>query len=155
MTPCSSVEANRRFGGTSRLHIQGWRVSHAKNPTRSRHGVIYHKKEHFVTTAVRTSYHKLRSSVFSVRKLDLWMLFRLISDFRQLTDWLYVHVPIIRQCFLITQMSCLFSITASLRPTQSGSISPCILNIGIRRWVVNFINWSLYPLGNSHSHPRE
>jgi hypothetical protein len=31
--PCSLVEANRRFGGTRRLHSQGQRVSHTGNQT--------------------------------------------------------------------------------------------------------------------------
>jgi hypothetical protein len=29
--PCSPLKLNRRFGGTCRLHLQGWRVSQGKN----------------------------------------------------------------------------------------------------------------------------
>jgi hypothetical protein len=29
ITPCSQLEVNRRFGGTYRLHFQGWRISRA------------------------------------------------------------------------------------------------------------------------------
>jgi hypothetical protein len=29
--PCSPLKLNRRFGGTCRLHLQGWRVSRGRN----------------------------------------------------------------------------------------------------------------------------
>jgi hypothetical protein len=31
ITPCSPLKANRRFGGTCRLHIQGRRIGQARN----------------------------------------------------------------------------------------------------------------------------
>jgi hypothetical protein len=31
VTPCSPLKVNRRFGGTYRLHLQGWRISRARN----------------------------------------------------------------------------------------------------------------------------
>jgi hypothetical protein len=36
ITPCSSWKVNRRFGGTHRLHLQGRRISHARNPQHGR-----------------------------------------------------------------------------------------------------------------------
>jgi hypothetical protein len=31
ITPCSPLKVNRRFGGTHRLHLHGWRVRQARN----------------------------------------------------------------------------------------------------------------------------
>jgi hypothetical protein len=31
ITPCSPLKVNRRFGGTYRLHLQGPRISQARN----------------------------------------------------------------------------------------------------------------------------
>jgi hypothetical protein len=31
ITPCSPLKDNRRFGGTCLLHLQGWRISQARN----------------------------------------------------------------------------------------------------------------------------
>jgi hypothetical protein len=31
VTPCSPLKLNRRFGGTCRLHLQGRRISQARN----------------------------------------------------------------------------------------------------------------------------
>jgi hypothetical protein len=50
ITPCSPLEVNRRFGRTYRLHLQGRRISQARNQRESRwhafnglHGVISQK----------------------------------------------------------------------------------------------------------------
>jgi hypothetical protein len=73
ITPCSPLEVNRLFGGTYRLHLQGRRISRARNQSKIRwqgrryippkrrftfnglHGVISQKIVLFITTAVRTS----------------------------------------------------------------------------------------------------
>jgi hypothetical protein len=66
ITPCSLLKVNRRFGGTYRLHLQGRKISRARNQSESRwqattltlnglHGVISQKMVLFITTAVRTS----------------------------------------------------------------------------------------------------
>jgi hypothetical protein len=31
ITPCSPLQVNRRFGGTYRLHLQGWRIFRTRN----------------------------------------------------------------------------------------------------------------------------
>jgi hypothetical protein len=36
ITPCISMKVNRRFGGTYRLHLQGRRISKARNQSESR-----------------------------------------------------------------------------------------------------------------------
>jgi hypothetical protein len=36
ITPCSPLKVNRRFGGSRRLHLQGWRVNQAKKPAWSK-----------------------------------------------------------------------------------------------------------------------
>jgi hypothetical protein len=36
ITPCSPLEVNRRFGGTYRFHLQGRRISGARNQPESR-----------------------------------------------------------------------------------------------------------------------
>jgi hypothetical protein len=36
ITPCSPLKVNRRFGGTYRLHLQGRRISRARNQVASR-----------------------------------------------------------------------------------------------------------------------
>jgi hypothetical protein len=36
ITPCSPLKANRRFGGTCRLHLQGRRISRSRNQRESR-----------------------------------------------------------------------------------------------------------------------
>jgi hypothetical protein len=36
ITPCSPLKANRRFGGTYRFHLQGQRISRARNQRESR-----------------------------------------------------------------------------------------------------------------------
>jgi hypothetical protein len=36
VTPCSPLNVNRRFGGTYRLHLQGRRISRARNQRESR-----------------------------------------------------------------------------------------------------------------------
>jgi hypothetical protein len=35
ITPCSPLKVNRRFGGTYRLHLQGRRISRARNQLES------------------------------------------------------------------------------------------------------------------------
>jgi hypothetical protein len=42
ITPCSPLKANRRFGGTCRLSLQGRRIIQARN---QREGGSKHKKE--------------------------------------------------------------------------------------------------------------
>jgi hypothetical protein len=68
VTPCSLLRLNQRFGGTYRLHLQGRRISLARNQRESRwqaelcltlnglRGVISQKIVLFITTAVRTSH---------------------------------------------------------------------------------------------------
>jgi hypothetical protein len=94
ITQCSRLKVNRRFGGTCRLHLQGWRISRARNQRESRweaelwrrfvppkrrvifnglHGVISQKIELFIATAVRTSnptYAKITQVVFSFQISD-------------------------------------------------------------------------------------
>jgi hypothetical protein len=36
ITPCSPLRVNRRFGGTHRLHLQGRKISQARNQRESR-----------------------------------------------------------------------------------------------------------------------
>jgi hypothetical protein len=36
ITPCSSLTVNRRFEGTHRLHLHGWKISREKNQRESR-----------------------------------------------------------------------------------------------------------------------
>jgi hypothetical protein len=36
ITPCNPLKVNRRFGGTCRLHLQGRRISQARNQSESR-----------------------------------------------------------------------------------------------------------------------
>jgi hypothetical protein len=36
ITPCSPLKVNRRFGGTYRLHLQGRKISQARNPRENR-----------------------------------------------------------------------------------------------------------------------
>jgi hypothetical protein len=81
ITSCSQLKMNRRFGGSCRIHIQGRRISQARNQREARsyllilrpwrwrwhvppkrrltfnwlHGVISQKRELFITTTVRTS----------------------------------------------------------------------------------------------------
>jgi hypothetical protein len=76
VTPCSRLKVNRSFGETYRLHLQGWRVNQEINQHeagrktsfislfrlafRGLHGVISHKIQLFITTAVRTSNSTLK-----------------------------------------------------------------------------------------------
>jgi hypothetical protein len=62
--PCSSMSVNRRFRGTYRLHLQGRKISWARNQHERRwqvptpnglQDVIYQKMVRSITTAVRTS----------------------------------------------------------------------------------------------------
>jgi hypothetical protein len=66
ITPYSPLKLNWRFGGTYYLHLQGRRISRARNKRESRwqaeplavnglHSIISQKMELFITTAVRTS----------------------------------------------------------------------------------------------------
>jgi hypothetical protein len=76
ITPCSKLKVNRRFGGKYRLHLQGRKISWARNQSESRwqawrwsryvppkrqqtfnglHGVICQKIALFIIIAVRTS----------------------------------------------------------------------------------------------------
>jgi hypothetical protein len=67
--PRNQLRVNRSFGETYRLHLQGLRISRARNQRESRwyvplkrrltfnglHGIASKKTELFITTAVRTS----------------------------------------------------------------------------------------------------
>jgi hypothetical protein len=88
--PCSPLNANRRFGGKCRLHLQVRRISQARNQNEAGskhsltfnglHGVISQTTEHFIATAVRNS--NLRSCLIVFR-------FRVFVSIRQIS-WRYV-----------------------------------------------------------------
>jgi hypothetical protein len=46
-TPCSPLNVNRRFGGIFCLHIQGWRISQARNQHETENAVTSKKTELF------------------------------------------------------------------------------------------------------------
>jgi hypothetical protein len=52
--PCSPTKVNRRFGGACRLHLQGGRVSHARNRHEAAanrlHGITTQKIKLFIVT---------------------------------------------------------------------------------------------------------
>jgi hypothetical protein len=95
--PCSELKVNQRSGKTSRLYLQGWIVTHAKNQNEAEgskqswnlciwsrhlplkrsltsnaiHGVISQKAELFITTAVRTSNPMVQQLVIVILRSEL------------------------------------------------------------------------------------
>jgi hypothetical protein len=63
ITPCIPLKVNQRYGGTCGFHLQGRRISQARNHREAGskqtfnglHGVISQKIDLFITTALRTS----------------------------------------------------------------------------------------------------
>jgi hypothetical protein len=57
ITLCRWVKINRPFGGTYRLHLQGWRASQARNQRKAgkRPSYISQKAELFIDIAVKIS----------------------------------------------------------------------------------------------------
>jgi hypothetical protein len=84
ITPCTPLKVNRCFGETYCFHLQGRKISRARNQLESRwqadlHDVISQKTVLFLTTAVRTSNPTYVSSHYT------------ISSFLFLSG-LYVHI---------------------------------------------------------------
>jgi hypothetical protein len=67
MTPCSFLKFNRRFGGTYRLHLLCRRIRRARYQRQSRWQA--QKIALFITTAVRTSNPRYRTSFHRLKAL--------------------------------------------------------------------------------------
>jgi hypothetical protein len=103
MTPCGSYK-NRRFGGSSRLHLQGARV---------RAGVISQKMIIIIVTAVETSNLTIASAFAFFRvmtqrwrwifqshrtsnrwwNLETWVSFLNVETREQSKQWMHTHLP--------------------------------------------------------------